>query len=132
MCESSGCRGAGRQARSAMQRGADAAKRGDVEELLENLAHSHVKVAKIEEVGVPILEGRDYFEFCELKPGLDMTASSAPPLKGCTRLPALHWFVVSVGSARRRSIRRRETHGAELLDRGLGRAAVCAAQSAAG
>jgi hypothetical protein len=65
-----------------MQRGADAAKRGDVEELLENLAHSHVKVAKIEEVGVPILEGRDYFEFCELKPGLDMTASSAPPLKG--------------------------------------------------
>ena len=52
MCESSGCRGAGRQAWSAMQRGADAAKRGDVEELLENLAHSHVKVAKIEEVGV--------------------------------------------------------------------------------
>ena len=82
-----------------MQRGADAAKRGDVEELLENLAHSHVKVAKIEEVGVPILEGRDYFEFCELKPGLDMTASSAPPLHGCTRLPALHWFVVSVNTA---------------------------------
>ena len=47
MCESSGCRGAGRQAWSAMQRGADAAKRGDVEELLENLAHSHVKVAKM-------------------------------------------------------------------------------------
>ena len=128
MCESSGCRGAGRQAWSAMQRGVDAAKRGDVDKLLENLAQSYVKVAKIEEVGVPILEGRDYFEFCELKPGLDMTASSAPPLRAALAcLPS----VVSVGSARRRATRRR-CHDAELLDRGLGRAAVCAAQSAAG
>ena len=39
-----------------MQRGVDAAKRGDVDTLLKNLAR-HVKVAKIEEVGVPILEG---------------------------------------------------------------------------
>jgi hypothetical protein len=54
----------GAQAWSAAQRSAAPSALGDVQETLQRL-HTKAKVPRMEDVGIPILEGRDYFEFVE-------------------------------------------------------------------